>query len=132
MNVQPPKGKCSSSLTLVQQSISYLKIHFTFLSFCREQLDLPGDEDSEGGIPRSSLARNSCETAADPPSAQIRLGEATSHSPRPTLGAGGGIGTPMAEVHSSVVEETTEDQVEKIPSGREEHLTALLPRPLWL
>ena len=84
------------------------------------QCDLPGEDDSDDGVLRASLARSSSETATDPPPTQGGLVEATSYSAPPAPNAGGGTEVLMAEVNSSATEENTKDQGRKTSSGKEE------------
>ena len=102
------------------QNVLYYGIYFIISYFCRAQCDLPGEDDSEEGVPGASLARSSSDTATDPPPTQGGLGEVTSHSAPPAPNAGGGTEVPMAEVNSSAAEENTEDQGRKTSSGQEE------------
>lgn len=95
----------------------------------RAQRDLPGEDDSDDGVPRASLARSSSETATDPPPTQDEPGEATSHSAHPAPNAGGGTEVLMAEVNSLSAEENTKDQGRKTSSGQEE---LVLERPASL
>ena len=90
-----------------------------FILCCRPQQDLPGEEDSDEGVPRASLAQSSSEAASGPSPAQGGLGEATSHPPPPTTVVGG-LDVIMAEVDTSAFEGNTEDRGEKIPSGQDE------------
>ena len=84
--------------------LSIMRFTSSHLPFCRAQRDLPGEGDSEDGVPRASLALSSSEMATDPPPTQDGPGEATSHSAPPAPNAGGGTEVLMAEVNSSTTE----------------------------
>lgn len=105
-----------------------------FLSFYREQADLPSDKDSDKGVLGSSLAKSSSRMATDPSPTQVGVGKVTSRSTPLAPNAGGETDVLMDEANTSAVEENVKDQGKKVPTSQEGPVlkTSATPAPAVL